>query len=355
MKTIRVRGSLASASADWLIALSVIVCSMILASALFVAIEGNPFKRAGKCAAVFPDGQGLTRNSPVFFAGVRVGTVTKVDIGGAGAEPHVIVEMDIENMTDYPATVEAQVESASLLGDRRVTLVIPAGASAADARLAPGARIRGRQSESQLGNFLGRENMARVEEFLSNATAVSSNLKEQLTVVAGVDPGGSNNLMTSVWEFSRRLKDPKLDEIFSSVHAVSTNLPQFTQNLGEMLTNLTAVSAEVRDTVSPTNATGVALSQRVRELASRMDTVMAKVDSAVTELRVSLVLAQYFSEKIAREPHRIVFGKGGSDTTKPSKDAVVGVVRNRTNSVDGAAFHQIDRAETNTGTRKAVR
>lgn len=351
-------------SSDWPVAAVVMVCSLALAAALYCALNGNPFQSGARCLVEFEDGQGLSRNSPVFFAGVPVGRVTDVGLGRMGSGPDAVLRveatLELEDLDQFPAMVEARVESASLLGDRRVVLFVPPGCEPGKERLQPGQRVRGHSGRGQLSQLVGEQTWAGLEVMMSNLTAISEALKEQVTLGSG-DPAmtGSSNLLTSVLSVLQSLRALPVREFSDKVmvgveHAKSVlakadgfPMAAISTNVLVTLTNLAETTAELRALVgkSPANTVDEALAERVMRL-------LAKSDSAVAELRANLVLAQYFTEKVSREPHRMIFGKSGADPTRPSKVAVMGVVGSRTNPVDAAAFRKIDGERAPGGSRR---
>lgn len=85
----------------------------------------------------FEDASGLYPKAAVTYRGVRVGVVSDLDISDTGA----VATLRIDNGTDIPAAVSAELHSTSAIGEQYVDLVDPAKSGSGGKTLAEGAAI----------------------------------------------------------------------------------------------------------------------------------------------------------------------------------------------------------------------
>lgn len=80
-------------------------------------------KQAYEVKAEFADAAGLTAENQVRVAGIKVGTVSEVEL----QDDHVLVTMEIDNGTEVPADAFAEIKLATLLGTKFVDLAAKGG------------------------------------------------------------------------------------------------------------------------------------------------------------------------------------------------------------------------------------
>lgn len=81
-------------------------------------------RRAFEVQAEFVDASGVVPENQVRVAGIKVGTVTKVELAG----DRVLISMDIENGTEIPDDAGAEIKLATLLGTKFIQLDARGGA-----------------------------------------------------------------------------------------------------------------------------------------------------------------------------------------------------------------------------------
>jgi ABC-type transporter Mla subunit MlaD len=116
---------------DWAIALTVVVCSIVLFLALAFALHGNPFNRPSRTlVAQFPDITGIQTSSLVKYAGATAGNVHSVRMltpgeRTASGHPENAIEVTLALRNSVPALstgLVASITSDTLLGDKFVLL-----------------------------------------------------------------------------------------------------------------------------------------------------------------------------------------------------------------------------------------
>jgi ABC-type transporter Mla subunit MlaD len=99
--------------------------AVILLGGLFYAVEDNPFRKPALAFSIrFDDVTGVREHSKVYFLGIPVGYVTRLDYEPGSAVPAVKVDVVITRSLSIPANVLAHLEP-SLLGDASIALTLP--------------------------------------------------------------------------------------------------------------------------------------------------------------------------------------------------------------------------------------
>jgi ABC-type transporter Mla subunit MlaD len=166
--------------------------ALILFAGLFFGVEDNPFRKPPLAFSIrFDDVTGIREHSRVYFLGIPVGYVTRLDYAPGPGAPAVKVDVVVTRELPIPATVTAHLEP-TLLGDASIALRLPEAEEAAGQKpnvsseaaahpLANGSEIRGERStklEAVMPGFDAA--LARLETF---ALATGERLSDLGTVV----------------------------------------------------------------------------------------------------------------------------------------------------------------------------
>lgn len=161
--------------------------ALILFAGLFFGVEDNPFRKPPLAFSIrFDDVTGIREHSRVYFLGIPVGYVTRLDYAPGAGAPAVKVDVVVTRKLPIPGTVTAHLEP-TLLGDASIALRLPEAEDAAGQKpgvssepaarfLANGSEIRGERStklEAVMPGFDAA--MARLETF---AVATGERLSE---------------------------------------------------------------------------------------------------------------------------------------------------------------------------------
>lgn len=137
-------------SNDWVIALAVVISSIFLFVALFMALRGTMAGRASQMIAVdFSDVMGVNPGAQVKWAGARVGTVSEIRLLTseeriASGDPKNMVRVTLalrDSVPLVPADLTASVAADTLLSDK--IILLESGPTPGGPPLAPDAVVRG--------------------------------------------------------------------------------------------------------------------------------------------------------------------------------------------------------------------
>ena len=85
----------------------------------------NTFEKVHNIEVRFKDASGLIVGSPVRLAGVRIGSVSGTPVLESVTPPRILLPLTIDASREIPANAIFRVQSASVLGDKLVTVTIP--------------------------------------------------------------------------------------------------------------------------------------------------------------------------------------------------------------------------------------
>jgi ABC-type transporter Mla subunit MlaD len=166
--------------------------ALILFAGLFFGVEDNPFRKPPLAFSIrFDDVTGIREHSRVYFLGIPVGYVTRLDYAPGPGGPAVKVDVVVTRKLPIPANVTAHLEP-TLLGDASIALRLPepeeaavhnaqVSSESAAHSLANGSEIRGERStklEAVMPGFDAA--VARLETF---ALATGERLSDLGTMV----------------------------------------------------------------------------------------------------------------------------------------------------------------------------
>ena len=86
---------------------------------------GNSFQEAHEIEVRFKSASGLVVGTPVRLAGVRIGSVSGKPILESVTPPRILVPLTIDASRKLPANAVFEIEGASILGDKLITVSIP--------------------------------------------------------------------------------------------------------------------------------------------------------------------------------------------------------------------------------------
>lgn len=101
-------------------------------------------------SATFTDVGDLAAGAPVMMSDVPIGSVSHMTLAGNEA----VVTMEIEEAAEVPAGVSARIRRTSVLGERFVDLVVPAGVSSSAPLIADGTHIDDTSVRSDLEDLV---------------------------------------------------------------------------------------------------------------------------------------------------------------------------------------------------------
>lgn len=206
MRTVRI--GLLTAAALVLLALGV----------MGITSKQKLFERKVEYFSYFPDAAGLKEGSGVWFQGVEVGFISRIEFAPDMDNPKILVRYRISAalVPRIRTGTRASIRSLGLLGDKYLAIMNPPQVGH-QANLLPGNAIPSDAS-------LNLEAMGKgAQDVIQNTVDISKNLKELLA-----------SLNSEQGALPRLLKDPKLGrEMLDHLNGVVTNLDRITTALAE--------------------------------------------------------------------------------------------------------------------------
>ena len=281
---------------DYVVALSVILCSAILLGALTIALTGFRFKKPSRTLQIdFEDVTGVKLHSEVRYAGAPAGHVIAMHhlspeqrVAGANKRNAVRVTVDLlEQIPPLPADVIATLSSDTMLSPMFVAL--SAGTPGGET-LANNAIIEGHPS-------YGIEQItAAAEPLFDNANKLIDNLNGTVANVDGTVTSVKSELGEFLPKFSPLLDTVKTDmdelkKIIVGLDSVEKNANTFFDTAGKFV-----------------GTTDKQLQEQMKELRV-----------ILLNLKVVSTHAKAITEALGEKPNRLIFS-GKSKTLTPEAE-----------------------------------
>ncbi|SFB28901.1 phospholipid/cholesterol/gamma-HCH transport system substrate-binding protein [Amycolatopsis marina] len=231
-----------------LVKLAAFVAVCVFSAVLVVNTLTDPLTgRSHTYHAVFTDAHGLNPGTDVTVAGVRVGTVTRLELVDGRAH----VTFDARADQQVPADVRAVVRYADLLGARHLALV--PGESGPVGELEPGATIpldRTRPALDLTALFNGFKPL-----FDSIDPAEVNQLAREIVAVFQGEAGSLDGLLSKVVSLTAVLgsRDDVLGEVLTNLNAVLDTMGEHRTDLAGLvdgLAELTSFAADSRERIA---------------------------------------------------------------------------------------------------------
>jgi ABC-type transporter Mla subunit MlaD len=274
---------------DYLVALSVIACSIVLLAALTFALSGYRLKKPTRTLQInYEDVTGIKVNSEVRYAGAPAGRVIAMRhlssqereaIANKKDAVRVTVSLD-EKIPPLPTDVTATLSSDTLLSPKFVAL--SAGAPGGDT-LANNATIEGHPAYGI----------------------------EQLTASAGPLLDNANKLLNDLSAMATGLKKD-LDQFTPKLGPLADSLKMDVDNLQNVVTNLDNL-AKGADTVLGT------FDRFVSGTDKQLQEQLKQLHVTLMNLKVVTTYAKALVETLAQKPNRIIFS-GKPATLTPESE-----------------------------------
>ena len=281
---------------DYLVALSVIICSAVLLGALTIALTGFRFKKPTRTLQIdFEDVTGVKLHSEVRYAGAPAGRVIAMHhltpeqrAEGANKRNAVRVTVNLlEELPPLPSDVIATLSSDTLLSPMFVAL--SAGTAGGDT-LANNAIIEGHPA------YGIQQIAAAAGPLIDNA----NKLIDSLNATAG-------NLNTTVTSVRTNLDDfmPKISPVLDTAKTDLEELQRIIKGLDEVEKNANSVFDTAGKFVGNTDKQ---LQEQLKELRV-----------ILLNLKVVSTHAKALTQELAEKPSRIIFS-GKTQTLTPENE-----------------------------------
>lgn len=307
---------LKSRRADWIIAGSVLVCSLVLFVALANGLRGRTQPQGGPEVKVrFADITGIRVSSAVKYAGAPAGTVTGVRILNAeerAASPGMNVEVELDLAAGVPPLnqgTHVSIASDTLLSDKFVLITEgPAGSPA----LPPGTVLTGVSPVTY-------------DELARNLNDVVTSL-QRLTGSNTAD--GAKNLIAQA------------SDLIGEARTAIGQVPPLLGDTRGVLSDVKTVIGETRTTIGDVRSLVAENREGIRSAVTRLDAASGKLDIlagradglvksierplqlTLQDFRVTAGYAKILTRDLARQPSRILWG--GMSRTVPTEQQILG-------------------------------
>ncbi len=326
-------------TSDWLIALGVIVCSVVLLAALSFALTGNPFDKPKRTLRVqMPDVTGIQTSSLVKYAGAPAGTIFRVRIltpseRQQSSDPENAIELILAIRNDAPAFPEgttATVSADTLLADKFILLTPgPADAPPLDSNAlilgTPPTTIDSLvrtidRSLKSLGALLpgagdGLPNI--LDEAAGALSAVNTVIEEARLTLAGADEliiGAKGTLIGA-------------DGLIAGADGTLASADITLAQAQRLLTGDERSVETLIDDLTTTAGSLEKLSARAEKLiddnADNLDATMADARVAAENLKVTATYAKALALALARRPQQLLWGPGRKPIQIPTEGQIL--------------------------------
>ena len=251
---------------------------------LAFSLDKIPFvKQAYDLTAEFGDAAGLNPENQVRVAGIKVGTVEKVELVG----DKVVVSMQIDNGTEIPEDATAEIKLATLLGTKFVEI----DASGSDPFLQDGDVIPLERTEIPYEIYQASNQGTAVLEDLDGPTLNKMLVQlTKLTAAAEDEVGealeGLNDLGAGVGAKEEELREllAGSDDLTALLSDEGDEIVRLVDASNTVLGSLAQKREEVQSLLEVTKQMAANVTSLVRENRSRIDGILTKLDRALVVL-----------------------------------------------------------------------
>ncbi len=302
---------------DYLVALAIIACSVMLCGALFLAFSGWGKGRSGRTYAIdFPDVTGVRVHSEVRYAGAPAGSVIDVRLLSAaerGALPEqqrgnavrVTIEL-LDGVPPIPADTRITLSSDTLLSEKFVAF---SAGSATAPKLAHGATLQGTGS-SGLDGVAEKIGML-VDSLDPLLAAVEKTLGQ-------FDP-----LLAKTGDAVQTLKDgmaealPRISKLADDLSTTATSADTALKRVDKLIVDaegpIKADLEKLKEALDQLKDTLGSADRFLTHTDKSIDARMAELGAVLENLKVATTYAKAAMRTLGEHPHRLIFG------TKPNE------------------------------------
>lgn len=241
-------------------------------------------KQAYEVKAEFSDAAGVTAENQVRVAGIKVGTVSEVEL----RDDHVLITMEIDNGTEIPADAFAEIKLATLLGTKFVDLEAKGGEPfLEDGDVIPLEKTTVPyeiyQASNQGTNVIEDLDGEALNDMLVELTKLTKITQDEV----GIALEGLNDLGTGLTQ-----KDEELRSMLSG----SRELTALLSDEGDELVRLIDASNDVLGSLARKRENLQSLLAVTKDMAATVSTVLREnrgnLDSILTDLHNALVVLE---------------------------------------------------------------
>lgn len=264
----------------------------------FYFLKGiNLFSTKTTYYAIYDRVDGLYKSNQVNVNGFRIGIVSDMQIDPVSGK--IIVEIRSENDFPIPANSIARIEATDLVGGKQIAVVLGDSKKILESGDTLQTAIK-QGIADQLGDAV-TPLVAKITETLTGLDSAVIGIKIALnkndeTSTVGRLNNSLANIQSITHELDKTLKTGTLDKSLKNIEGITTNINNNNQQIDELLKNLAAFSAELKETKlkSTVNELHDILAQintgngTIGKLVKSED-VYKKLDSAIANLDKLLI------------------------------------------------------------------
>jgi phospholipid/cholesterol/gamma-HCH transport system substrate-binding protein len=262
--------------------ISIIVLAALVTFAFY--IDRIPaLKQAYDIKAEFADAAGLSAENQVRVAGIKVGTVSDIQLAG----DHVDVTMEIENHIQIPKDAFAEIKLATLLGTKFIDIEAKGGGPfMEEGDLIPRERTAVPyeiyQASNQGTNVLEDLDGPALNKMLVELTDLTRVVKEEVgTALSGLNELGAG-LNAKEKELRSLLEGA--DELTGTLSDEGDNIVRLIDASNEVLESLASKREQVQSLLEVTKQMAANLSDLIRDNRGRLDSILADLHKALIVL-----------------------------------------------------------------------
>jgi phospholipid/cholesterol/gamma-HCH transport system substrate-binding protein len=262
--------------------ISIIVLAALVTFAFY--IDRIPaLKQAYDIKAEFADAAGLSAENQVRVAGIKVGTVSDIQLAG----DHVDVTMEIENHIQIPKDAFAEIKLATLLGTKFIDIEAKGGGPfMEEGDLIPRERTAVPyeiyQASNQGTNVLEDLDGPALNKMLVELTDLTRVVKEEVgTALSGLNELGAG-LNAKEKELRSLLEGA--DELTGTLSDEGDNIVRLIDASNEVLGSLASKREQVQSLLEVTKQMAANLSDLIRDNRGRLDSILADLHKALIVL-----------------------------------------------------------------------
>lgn len=292
---------------DYLVAITVIACSLGLLVALSYALSGRTASASDRTLEIdYPDVTGIKLHSEVRYAGAPAGTVTHIrlltaDERAAAEQKSNAVRITLtlhKDLPPLPADIKASLSSETLLSEKFIAL---SAGSAEGPKLANHAILQGQSGGGLDGLF---------EAIGPVAESLPSLMKTAEDMLKGIQP-----LLTKTGEAVDGVKLdvlPKVSKLADSLQVTSTSADQALKRIDKTVEGLDAPIKqdleELRISLLKMQQTMASANQLLTNTDKGLTARMQELSVVLQNLKVASTHAKVLTETLGENPHRLIFG-----------------------------------------------
>jgi phospholipid/cholesterol/gamma-HCH transport system substrate-binding protein len=299
---------------DYIVALGVLACSLVLLAALTIALGGWAPKKAGHNVDIdYPDITGIRLHSQVRYAGAPAGTVSKIRLlsdeernNSYWSAVRVTVQF-FDGVPALPNDVRASLGSDSLLGEKFIAL---SSGSPGNPKLTDGTVLHGASGGSidSLIESVG----PLVESLKPMLDSVDKTLKG-LDQVVGKAGSAVDTFKDGVVKLTDGFKGTA-DSATQAVQRIDKLVADVNDPVKEDLKKLQSALAQIQQTLATADKL---LGRTDKNLDSRME----ELGVVLQNLKVATTNAKSLTKTLAEKPNRILFS--GKQPPLPTENEIL--------------------------------